>query len=299
MDKIGRYEIVEKVGSGGMAQVYLASDPYMHRRVAIKMMSASLTRDPEFHLRFEREAQVIAALEHEYIIPVYDFGYFHDQPYLVMRYMMGGSLKERVEDYGPLSLSDAAVIMERMADALEVAHQRGLVHRDFKPENILLDTEGDTFLADFGIVRIVTGGVTTGGWIAGTPAYMAPEQVHGDAGVDGRADVYAMGVTLYELLSGRLPYWDPTPTRLMMKHVLDPVPALSAVLPDAPTGVVEVTQRAMAKDPNDRYPTPRAFSEALNGAARTILTRRARRRWTSDALEDALDELVDEDSEGG
>jgi serine/threonine-protein kinase len=211
MDKIGKYEIIQKVGSGGMAHVFVAFDPDLKRQVAIKMMSGSLTRDPEFRLRFEREAEVIANLEHEYIIPVYEFGYHEDQPYLVMRYLMGGSLKERIEDYGPLSLSDAAAIMERMAAALEAAHRRGIVHRDFKPDNILMDTDGDTYLADFGIVKMLTGGVTTGGWIAGTPAYMAPEQVHGDAEIDGRADVYAMGVSLYEILSGKLPYWDPTP----------------------------------------------------------------------------------------
>jgi serine/threonine protein kinase len=294
---IGRYEVLEKLGSGGMAHVYLAQDPFMKRQVAIKVMAASLTHDPEFQDRFQREAEVIAALEHPYIVPVYDFGYFDEQPFLVMRYLLGGSLKERIEDYGVLPLSDASRIIERIASALDHAHRAGVVHRDVKPENVLMDQQGETFLADFGIVKILSKGPasSSGVWIAGTPAYMSPEQVHGDRQVTARSDVYAMGVMLYELVSGKKPYNDPNPTKLMMKHVLDPVPEIAVVLPDAPAGIADVIRKAMAKNPDDRYQSAGEFSEAVNGAARSILSRRARKRWMADELSDALDALDDND----
>jgi eukaryotic-like serine/threonine-protein kinase len=294
---IGRYEVLEKLGSGGMAHVYLASDPFMKRQVAIKVMSASLTHDPEFQDRFQREAEVIAALEHPYIVPVYDFGYFDEQPFLVMRYLMGGSVKERLEDYGPMPLSDAAKILERMAAALDHAHQAGVVHRDVKPENVLMDNHGETFLADFGIVKILSKGPgnSSGLWIAGTPAYMSPEQVHGDIPVTSRSDVYAMGIMLYEMLSGKKPFNDPNPTKLMMKQVLDPVPEINVVLNNAAPGIAEVIRKALAKDPDDRYEGAGEFSEAVNGAARSILSRRARKRWMADELSDALDALEDEE----
>jgi serine/threonine-protein kinase len=295
--QIGRYEVEEKLGSGGMAHVYLARDPFMKRQVAVKVMYSALNHDADFRTRFEREAQVIAALEHPHIVPVYDFGYHEALPFIVMRYMPGGSLKERLEDHGPLSLTDAARVIERMAMALDDAHQQGVVHRDFKPENILMDQQGTTFLADFGIVKLLSASLGTGGWIAGTPAYMAPEQIHGTLEPDGRADVYAMGITLFELLSNTKPYQDSDSTKLMMKHVLDPIPSIRERLPDLPPAVEEAIMRAMAKDREERYPTALAFSEAINASARAILSRRARKRWMADELADALDSLSEEDGD--
>jgi eukaryotic-like serine/threonine-protein kinase len=296
---IGRYEVVEKLGSGGMAHVFLARDPYMKRQVAIKVMSAAMTTDPEFRTRFETEAEVIAALEHPFIVPVYDFGYYKEQPYLVMRYLMGGSLKERLEDYGPMAISDAAKILERMAAALDEAHRRGVVHRDVKPENVLLDTAGDTFLADFGIVKIMSaaGSGTAGQWITGTPAYMAPEQVYGDRPITPATDVYALGVTLYELLTTTKPYTDSNNTKLMMNHVMEPVPQITMVLPDAPAGIEEVIMKAMAKEPADRYQSAGEFSEAVNSAGRAILSKRARKRWMADEITDALSALEDDEDD--
>jgi serine/threonine-protein kinase len=260
-------------------------------------MYSALNHDADFRTRFEREAQVIAALEHPHIVPVYDFGYHEALPFIVMRYMPGGSLKERLEDHGPLSLTDAARVIERMAMALDDAHQQGVVHRDFKPENILMDQQGTTFLADFGIVKLLSASLGTGGWIAGTPAYMAPEQIHGTLEPDGRADVYAMGITLFELLSNTKPYQDSDSTKLMMKHVLDPIPSIRERLPDLPPAVEEAIMRAMAKDREERYPTALAFSEAINASARAILSRRARKRWMADELADALDSLSEEDGD--
>lgn len=294
---IGRYEVLEKLGSGGMAHVYLAHDPYVKRQVAIKVMSAAVTADPEFRERFQKEAEVVAKLDHPFIVPIYDFGYFDNQPYLVIRYMVGGSVKERLEDTGPMAFSNAAKIIERMAAALDEAHRHNIVHRDVKPENILMDQKGETFLADFGIVKILSGGGTTtsAGWITGTPAYMSPEQVHGEIEVDRRADIYSLAIVLFELLSGKRPYYDDNQTKLMIKHVLDPVPRITKLLPDAPAGLEEVLMKALAKKPEERYDTAGQFSEAVNGVGRAILSRRARKRWMADELADALDSLGDEE----
>lgn len=297
-EQIGRYLIQERLGQGGMAEVLLARDPYMKREVAVKLMAPVFTTDPDFRARFEQEAQVIARLEHPYIIPVYDFGYYREQPYLVMRYLPGGSILQRLEDYGPMSLGDAARVVERMAEALDAAHSLGVIHRDVKPENILLDTEGKAFLGDFGIVKILGGrGPDTGAFVVGTPAYMSPEQVEGNVKLDPRSDVYALGAVLFELLSGKPPFEHPSPTRLMLKHLSEPVPDINENVEDLPPGVSEVITRAMAKDREERYSTPGEFSQALNAASRSILSRRARKRWMADELADALDALSDEDDE--
>src|SRR5687768_8271661 len=216
-NSIGRYEVLDRLGSGGMAEVHRGRDPYMQRQVAVKVLSPSLNADQEVRRRFEQEAVVIAALEHSYIVPIYDFGYYGDQPFIVMRYMAGGSLKERLQDFGPLPLANAAKIIERMALALDEAHSRGLIHRDVKPDNILLDKQGGTYLSDFGLVKIILGdhSGTKGKWFAGTPDYMSPEQVHGRKPVGAWSDVYSLAISLFEMLSGQLPYIDKNPMRLM------------------------------------------------------------------------------------
>jgi eukaryotic-like serine/threonine-protein kinase len=268
-DSIGRYEVLNKLGAGGMAEVYLGRDPFMQRQVAIKVMSPALAADPEVHRRFEREAVVIAALEHSYIVPVYDFGYMGQQPYLVMRYMSGGSLKEHIEDYGALPLATAVGIIERMASALDEAHSRGIVHRDLKPDNMLLDHQGGTYLSDFGLVKILIGNTTgtKGNFFAGTPAYMAPEQVHGRFPIDGRTDVYALGMSLFEMLTGQQPYADNNPMKLMMKQVNEPVPSLAAFNPSLDSRLDAVLQRALAKTPEGRYESVLAFTDALRAVA--------------------------------
>src|SRR5688572_29063584 len=264
-DTIGRYEVLEKLGAGGMAEVYLGRDPYMQRQVAIKVMSPALAADQEVHKRFEREAVVIASLEHSYIVPVYDFGYVGEQPYLVMRYMSGGSLKEHIEDYGALPLSTAAVIIERMASALDEAHSRGIVHRDLKPDNMLLDHQGGTYLSDFGLVKILVGNSsgTKGNFFAGTPAYMSPEQVHGKFPIDARSDVYALGMSLFEMLTWPQPYADSNPMKLMMKQVNEPVPSLGAFNASLDPHIDQVIQRALSKHPDGRYGSVLAFADAV------------------------------------
>jgi serine/threonine-protein kinase len=301
-ETIGRYEVIEHIGAGGMAQVYLAHDPFMKRKVAIKVLPKALTFDPDFRTRFEREAETIAALDHPFIVAVYDFGYTGDQPYLVMRYLPGGNVKELLAENGPLTLQEAAAIMERMASALDEAHGRGLIHRDFKPHNILLDRKGETFLADFGLVKIVSqSGLTSANVITGTPAYLSPEQVYGEHEIDHRADIYAMGVTLYEMLVGKPPYIDDEePTRLMMKHVLDPVPRISEALPDAPPEVEALILKAMAKEAGQRYQTAGEFAGALNATSGWwgTLGRRATRKLHGDSGAFTFGPITDSDLPG-
>lgn len=270
---IGRYQIKSEIGRGGMATVYHAYDPNFERDVAIKVLPAAFLHDPHFRGRFEREAKMIALLEHPAIVPVYDFGEQEGQPYIVMRYMAGGSLAERLNQ-GPLSYEDTAQLVSRLAPALDVAHKRGIIHRDLKPGNILFDQYGNSYLSDFGIARLVQSGVTTmtGESIVGTPAYMSPEQIQGDKSIDGRSDIYAMGVLIYQMLTGEAPYRADTPAKVMMMHILEPVPDLQASKTDLPSGCSRVILRAMAKDPDDRYSTTIGLASDLTGATREIDT---------------------------
>jgi serine/threonine protein kinase len=201
--KYGRYEIESELGRGGMSTVYLANDPRFGRKVALKVMSQTLRDDPTFRGRFEREARIIATLEHPAIVPVYDYG--EDRaPYLVMRYMPGGTLADRIIS-GPLTLETAVPIIQRLAGALDHAHEHGVIHRDLKPGNILFDQYNNAFLTDFGIVKLVQGSNTalTASGVIGTPAYMSPEQIHGETSLDGRSDIYTLGIILFEMLTGR------------------------------------------------------------------------------------------------
>ncbi len=254
--KFGRYEIKGELGRGGMATVYHAYDPRFERDVAIKVLPREFLHDPQFRARFEREAKMIALLEHPAIVPVYDFGEEEEQPYIVMRYMSGGSLAERLPK-GALPLDEAVRLFSRLAPSLDAAHAKGIIHRDMKPGNILFDQYGNAFLSDFGIARLAQAGsgTLTGGNILGTPAYMSPEQVQGDKELDGRSDLYAMGVILYQVLTGNAPYQSTTPARVMMMHILEPVPQILTVRKDLPVGVQTVIERAMAKDPDQRYST--------------------------------------------
>ncbi|MCA9993652.1 MAG: serine/threonine protein kinase, partial [Anaerolineales bacterium] len=201
---IGRYVVKSRIGKGGMATIFLAHDPMFGRDVAVKVLPREFLHDPSFRGRFEREARTIAALEHPAIVPVYDFGEDNGQPYLVMRYMRGGSLADRLQK-GPLSVTEAAHILDRIGAALDHAHQRGIVHRDLKPGNILVTPDGRVKVLDFGVARVARSPdataslhLTTGG-LLGTLAYMGPEQIIGDQ-VSTSTDVYALGVVLFQLL---------------------------------------------------------------------------------------------------
>ncbi|HEX2991671.1 MAG TPA: serine/threonine-protein kinase, partial [Anaerolineales bacterium] len=222
-DKIGLYEIKSELGRGGMATVYRAYDPRFEREVAVKVLPRELLHaDPQFRLRFEREAKIIAQLEHTAIVPVYDVGEADGQPYFVMRYMNGGSLSDRIKA-GVMEVDEAARILGAFAPGLDEAHARGIVHRDIKPSNILFDKRGNPYISDFGIAKLTQAqsGNVTGSAIIGTPAYMAPEQAQGDD-IDGRADIYALGIILFEMVTGKQPYEADTPMAVAIKHITDP-----------------------------------------------------------------------------
>ena len=265
---IGRYVVREEIGQGGMATVYRAFDPHFQRDVAIKVLPLHFLHDPRFRARFEREARIVAGLQHPAIVPVYDFGEDGTQPYLVMSLMSGGSLEDRLRQ-GPMPLAETERIIGRLAPALDAAHQRGVIHRDLKPANILFDQWNEPYLTDFGIVKLTGGSgsdsasLTTVGGIIGTPAYMSPEQVQGGE-IDGRSDIYSLGVILFQMLSGRLPFDATTPIGLAFKHVSEPIPSIQAMSGvRLPPEYQPVINKAMAKQPADRYPTAVALARDL------------------------------------
>ncbi|HVM70239.1 MAG TPA: protein kinase [Anaerolineales bacterium] len=264
--KFGRYEIKAEIGRGGMATVYHAYDPRFEREVAIKVLPREMLHDVQFRTRFDREAKTIAMLEHPAIVPVYDFGEEEGQPYFVMRYMTGGSLADRMKN-GPISIQEAARIFTRIAPALDEAHHKGIIHRDLKPGNILFDQFNEPYISDFGIAKLSEAQTqVTGSAIVGTPAYMSPEQAQGE-NIDGRSDIYGLGVILFELLSGQQPYHGDTPMSVVVKHITDPVPHILDVKPDLPPDIEVIVEKAMAKDRNERFQNVRSLAEALSTVA--------------------------------
>ena len=259
ISKIGRYEIETELTQGGMGVIFLAKDPYIQRQVVVKVLMYSRTLDDVYREFFQREAELIAALEHPAIVPVYDFGWHGEQPYIVMRYMSAGSLDDRLEKEGEIKFTELAHIFKRVGEALDAAHAQNIIHRDVKPSNILFDSTGEAFLSDFGIAKSKAISADDGEWLVGTPAYMSPEQVKGEH-VDGRADIYAMGVMLYRLLTGELPFQSDSTTALINAHVELPVPDVRLIRNNIPAVWQEVVSKAMAKDPGERYPTAGDFA---------------------------------------
>ncbi|MCC7117915.1 MAG: protein kinase [Anaerolineales bacterium] len=259
----GRYEIKSELGRGGMATVYHAYDPRFDREVALKVLPREMLHDPQFRTRFDRELKIVATLEHPAIVPVYDVGEEDGQPYFVMRYMNSGSLAKEIEK-GKFSLEDAAHLIEKIAQGLTYAHKKKIVHRDLKPDNILFDDTGAPFISDFGVAKVTESTSSlTGSGIIGTPAYMSPEQAKGEE-VDGRSDVYGLGVILYQMLSGQQPYSADTPMGVVVKHITEPVPEILKMLPDLPPEADAVIKKALAKDKESRYATPNDLAKALN-----------------------------------
>lgn len=266
---IGRYEIRSVAGRGGMATVYVAYDPLFEREVAIKLLPSELLYHPTLRRRFEREAKIVAALDHPYLVPVYDIGEENNAPYLVMRYMRGGSLAERL-DKGALPIDEAVQIILRLADGLNAVHEHGIIHRDLKPSNILFDQWGKPFISDFGTARPTEeeAVLTSLGSAVGTPAYMSPEQIQGQSDLDGRSDIYALGILLYEMLIGGHPYETDSPMGAVVQHITEPPPRLLQQNPHLPAEFEQIILRAMAKDRDARYATALTMAAAVE-AART------------------------------
>ncbi|MCB9421268.1 MAG: protein kinase [Ardenticatenaceae bacterium] len=265
--KIGRYLVQSLLGQGGMAVVYRAIDPRFEREVAIKILSHELLPDPQFRQRFDREAKMIAALEHPFIVPVHDFGDQDGQPYLVMRLMSGGTLTNRLES-GPLPLPKVAQIVQRLSSALAEAHKRGVIHRDLKPGNVLFDQYDLAYLSDFGIARMTERSSTlTGGNTMGTPGYMSPEQIEGQP-VDGRSDIYALGVLTYEMVTGRRPFEADTPMMVMVKQMTEQAPRLADLRNDLPLEYDLLLEKTMAREPAKRPSSVIEVSEMLFAATR-------------------------------
>jgi len=260
---IGRYQVESEIAQGGMGVIFLARDPYIQRQVVVKVLMYSRTLEDVYREFFQQEAEVIAALEHPCIVPIYDFGWHGEQPYIVMRHMSGGSLDDHLRK-AEVKLTDVAHILKRVSDALDAAHARNIIHRDVKPSNILFDSTGEAFLSDFGIAKSQKISDEDGEeYMVGTPAYMSPEQIKGGR-LDGRSDVYAMGVVLYRLLTGQLPFSSNSTTGLINAHVNMPVPDVRLVKANIPAVWQEVISKAMAKDPSDRYATAGDFARDVN-----------------------------------
>src|ERR671935_374039 len=250
----GRYKILRKLGAGGMANVYLAEDQELGRRVAIKILNERHANDDQFVERFRREAQNAAALAHPNIVSIYDRGEAEGTYYIAMEYLEGRTLKELIVTRGPTPIPVAIDYTRQMLGALGFAHKNGIVHRDIKPNNVIVSPEGRLKVTDFGIARSGASQMTEVGSIIGTAQYLSPEQARGSP-VDQRSDVYSVGIVLYEMLTGCVPFTGDTPLEIAMKHLSEvPVPP-SEVRDDVPDDLDLVVLRALAKDPDDRYQT--------------------------------------------
>jgi branched-chain amino acid transport system substrate-binding protein len=262
---LGHYLIVERLGEGGMATVYKASDTHLDRIIAVKVIRREAFPPEQIDIllkRFQREAKALAQLVHPNIVNVIDYGTHEDSPYLVMNFLPGGTLKEKLGS--PLPWQEATRLILPIARALQFAHARGIVHRDVKPSNILLTESGDPMLTDFGIAKILEANAQTltgTGIGIGTPEYMAPEQWTGGSGP--QIDVYSLGVVFYELVTGCKPYTADTPAGVLIKQLNEPLPRPTSLVPDLPNEVEELLLKALAKEPTDRFPDMAAFAEAL------------------------------------
>jgi serine/threonine protein kinase/Tfp pilus assembly protein PilF len=266
-ETVGSYRIIEKLGHGGMATVYKAYHAPLDRDVAIKVLHPAFKNDPQFFARFQREARIVAKLEHSNIVPVYDFSEHEGEPYLVMRYVQGDTLKPHLQN-GPLLPAETLRIMRPVCSALAYAHDQGVLHRDIKPSNIMLTPDGGVYLTDFGLARMVQAGESTlsQDMMVGTPQYISPEQAQGERDLDGRTDIYSLGVVLFEMLTGSVPFSGDTPFAVVHDHIYKPLPLPSAVNPNIAPQVEKVILRALVKDKNERFEKVQDLWQALEEA---------------------------------
>jgi serine/threonine protein kinase len=285
---IGKYKITDFLGKGGMAEVYKAYHPKLERYVTIKILHSFLAEGEDFRGRFDREAKAIASLRHPHIVQIYDFDIEDDHYYMVMEFIGGGTLQSLMWELSKSSrympVSQVLSIIRQIAEALDYAHNKGIIHRDIKPSNILLDSNGDAYLADFGIARMMSGTqLTATGTLIGTPTYMSPEQGIG-ADLTAISDIYSLGVILFELLTGKAPFTsETTPLAIIHKHIYEPPPNPRVIRPDLTEAVAQVVLKVLAKDPKDRYQSGRELVQALETALSQEMVERLN---SSEALAD-------------
>src|SRR5919109_4545143 len=268
---LGPYRIITQIGKGGMATVYKAYQASIDRYVAVKVLPSQLAESKEFATRFQQEARIIAKLEHPHILPVFDYGESNGVAYFVMRYLEAGTLKDRMVAGRPLPIKEIDKLFTQLTDALSYAHSHGVVHRDLKPANALVDSQGNIFLTDFGIAKLLESAsprLTQTDAIMGTPAYISPEQAQGQP-VDQRSDIYSLGIILYEMVTGSVPFVAETPLAVLFKHISDPLPPPSSVKPDVSPAIEQVILKALAKNPEDRFATAAEFLAAWKRALET------------------------------
>jgi eukaryotic-like serine/threonine-protein kinase len=290
---VDRFELEELVGTGGMSSVYRAHDRLLDRKVALKVLHEQYSEDDDYVERFRREARAVASLSHPNIVGVIDRGEHADRQFIVFEYVEGDNLKRMIERRGPAPVETALELGVQMARALSFAHQNGLIHRDVKPQNVLLNGDGHAKVTDFGIARSLDmqRGMTQTGTVLGTSDYIAPEQAQGQH-VDDHTDVYSLGVVLFELLTGHVPFTGENFVAVAMRHINEPPPPIRTERPDVPPRVEAAIQRAMAKEPDDRFPTMADFCQELDVCLAEVqgtqvmapppgAPRRARRRGVS------------------
>jgi serine/threonine-protein kinase len=284
----GRYRLGSKLGSGGMSTVYLAHDEVLDRPVAVKLLHREISEEADQLERFRREARAAARLSHPNLVSVIDAGEDGGRPYIVFEYVEGETLKRRIQQVGGLSVDEAVAYAIEIGRGLTAAHGRKLVHRDVKPQNVLIDLDGRAKVTDFGIARsLESKGLTATGRVLGTTDYCSPEQAMGED-VDERSDVYSLGVVLYEMLSGDVPFQAETQVGVAMKHVNEPIPDIKARRPEVSAAVAAVVDRATAKDPRDRYSS---VAEMVRDLESTLEIEAARRGGTSGEATSVLDSV--------
>ena len=269
-NRIGKYELLGLLGHGGMGEVYKAYHPQLQRSVAIKVLLTNSETDPEFIARFQNEAMAVARLRHPHIVQVFDFDIEDDKPYMVMEFVEGETLSQRMTRYhraGKLMPTEEVVrFFQQLCAAVDYAHRQGMLHRDIKPANVIINRHGDAILTDFGLAKISgVSGFTASGSIMGTPHYMSPEQGQGQA-IDPRSDVYSLSVILYEMLAGKRPFQADTPVALILQHIMAPPPPIEEANPTVSSALAHVALLGMAKKPEERFISAAAMGTAVAAA---------------------------------
>jgi serine/threonine protein kinase len=268
---VGPYLLIEQQGQGGMATVFKAYHAALDRYVALKVMHTAFTEDPTFLERFQREALVVAKLDHPHIVPIFDYSNEEGRPYLVMKYIEGVTLKEKLKKFRP-TYREMLPIIEDVGSALAYAHELGIVHRDVKPSNVLISKEGKVYLTDFGLARMAQVSTTTltSDQMIGTPQYISPEQATSSPNLDYRTDIYSFGVLIYEMVVGQVPFNADTPFAIIHDHIYTPLPLPSILNPNCPESIERVLLKALAKDPGERYKDVNTMVRAFRAAIRQL-----------------------------